>query len=57
MTITVHYYDTTATKIMCTRTYPSRRLAMAAMRRAAKRGQIAGIAGKRTTSDQPTCHH
>jgi len=54
---TVNFYDSTATKIIRTRTYGDAALARRAIRRAQRRGQIAGMAGIRTAHDQPTCHH
>lgn len=55
--ITIHYYDGTGTRIVRTHSYASRALARAALRCAAKRGQIAAIAGTRTAIDPPTAHH
>ena len=57
MSVTVNYYDSTATKIVRTRAYADQKLAWAAIRRAQKRGQIALFAGVRKASDPPTCHH
>lgn len=57
MTTTVLYYDSTATCIVREHTYSTRTAADRAMRRAAKRHQIAAIAGRRTSTDAPTCHH
>jgi hypothetical protein len=48
--VIVHYYDSTASRIVRSREYASLRLARAAMARAAKRHQIAGIAGERTAT-------
>lgn len=56
-TITVHFYDPTGREIVRTRIYRTADLAWAAIKRAQKRGQIAGYAGKRTINDPPTCHH
>ena len=55
--VIVHYYDSTASRIVRSREYASLRLARAALARAAKRHQIAGFAGERTADDPPTCHH
>ena len=54
---TVHYYDPTCTQIVRTRSYATRALAWAAIQRAARRGQVAGYAARRTAQDAPTVHH
>jgi len=54
---TVHFYDATGTRIVRTVSYRSPALARAALRRAAKRGQIAAYAHTRQASDPPTVHH
>ena len=57
MSITIHYYDSTGTRIVRTRGYATRAYANAALKRAAKRGQIAAVAGTRAANDPPTVHH
>lgn len=56
-TVTVHYYDSSATRIVRTRSYSTPELARRAMARAAKRRQVCAIGRTRTASSQPTCHH
>jgi hypothetical protein len=56
MSYTIHYYDSTARKIVRTRSYATRALAQAALRRAAKRRQIAIYAGLREATNPPTTH-
>ena len=53
----VNFYNTNGTEIVRTRTYTTRQGAARAIRRAAERGQIAAMAGRRTANDSPTCHH
>lgn len=57
MPITVLYYDQRGERIVRSRSYTTPQAAQRAIARAAKRLQIAAIAGKRTTADPPTCHH
>jgi len=56
-TTMVHFYDLKGQAIVESKEYATRALAVAACKRAAKRGKIAGIAGTRTAADPPTCHH
>jgi outer membrane lipoprotein SlyB len=53
----VNYYDSSATRIVRSREYPTIRHARRAMARAAKRHVIAALAGTRLASDPPTVHH
>jgi hypothetical protein len=57
MIYTVNHYDSTGTEIVRTSQHRTRKLAVAACKRAAKAGRIAAVAHTRTASDQPTVHH
>lgn len=56
-TTTVIFYANDASTVLRTHTYPTRAAAVRAMKRASKLHQVSAIARKRTTDDQPTCHH
>lgn len=57
MATTVLYYDSRGERVVRSHSYPTPDAAHRAIARAAKRGQIAAVASKRTAADPPTVHH